>query len=161
MSDDFNPELDLMIERHLTASRGNVWKAWSKPELMEKWWAPAPWLTKVHRLDLFPGGAFDTEMSGPDGENFRSQGCFLDIHETHRIVFTDALAAGYRPNHQPFMTAEITMTDTPDSGTLYIAHVQHADIEARKKHEEMGFEAGWNSCISQLEEVAKAMGSEQ
>ncbi|MEN0000480.1 MAG: SRPBCC family protein [Pseudomonadota bacterium] len=157
MSDDFNPELDLMIERHLGAARANIWKAWSTPSLLEKWWAPAPWKTKVHTLELATGGAFDSEMIGPEGENFRSEGCFLIVEPAHRIIFTDALSGGFRPNTEPFMTADITMTDTPDGGTFYIARAKHANADARLKHEEMGFEGGWNSCISQLEDLAKTL----
>lgn len=156
-TNDFDPERDLMIERHLNAPRSAVWRCWSEPELHEKWWAPAPWKTKLHTLDMRAGGAFDSQMLGPDGESFRSQGCFLIVEPGHRIVFTDALSGGYRPNVSPFMTAQFVMTDTPDGGTLYIARVKHADSEARKKHEDMGFQGGWNTCISQLEDLAKAL----
>lgn len=156
-TDDFDPERDLMIERHLNAPRATVWRCWSEPALHEKWYAPAPWKTKVHKLDLRAGGAFDSEMIGPEGQKFRSEGCFLIVEPGHRFVFTDALAAGFRPNAEPFMTVEIIMTDTPDGGTLYIARVKHADPDGRKKHEEMGFEGGWNTCISQLETLAKTL----
>ena len=156
-AETFDPERDLMIERHLDAPRASLWKAWATPDLLEVWFAPAPWTTKVHAFDLQAGGAFDSEMRGPDGESFRSAGCFLAVEPGHRFVFTDALSAGYRPNAAPFMTVEIVMTDTPDGGTLYIAHVKHADAEAREKHEDMGFEIGWNSCISQLEELARTL----
>lgn len=159
MDNEFNPELDLMIERRLSAPRTSVWKAWSTPDLLEQWWAPKPWKTKIHALDMHAGGTFGSEMIGPEGENFRSDGCFLIVETGHRIVFTDAMSGGYRPNASPFMTAEITMTDTPDGGTLYIARVKHADEEARKRHEEMGFEEGWGTCISQLENLAKTLGN--
>ena len=157
MTDDFNPDLDLMIERKLSAPRNNVWKAWTTPELMERWWAPRPWQTRIHALDVRPGGAFGSEMIGPDGESFRSEGCFLLVEDHHRIVFTDALARGYRPNPTTFMTASFTMTDTPDGGCLYIARVKHASAETRKQHEDMGFEGGWNTCITQLEELASGL----
>ena len=153
----FDADRDLMIERRLKAPRAALWRCWSEPDLHEQWFVPAPWKTKVHALDMQPGGAFDSEMIGPDGERFRSKGCFVMVETGHRFIFTDALSAGYRPNTPPFMTVAITMTDTPDDGTLYIAHIKHADAAGRAKHEAMGVMDGWNSCISQLESLAGAL----
>lgn len=157
MSYDFDPELDLMIERHLNASRSNIWKAWSTPQLLEKWFTPEPVKAKVKALELHPGGSFDLDIVMEDGTVMSSPGCFLIVEDGHRIIFTDALGRNFRPNAKPFMTAEIVMTDTPDGGCNYIVHVRHVDEAGRKQHEEMGFESGWNTTISQLEDLAKTL----
>ncbi len=84
-----------------------------------------------------------------------SAGCYLEVVPHRRLTFTDALGPGYRPNKEPFMTATILFT--PDgSGTRYAAIVRHADPEAKKKHEDMGFFNGWGTALDQL--VAYARG---
>jgi uncharacterized protein YndB with AHSA1/START domain len=148
-------ELDLTISRFLNASRAQIWQAWSNPELLKQWWCPKPWATEVRGFDMRPGGAFDTLMHGPDGEQSPNPGVFLDVVPGERIVFTTSLTAGYRPATAPFLaiTAIFTLADE-GKGTRYSARVLHEDKAARDRHEEMGFHEGWGICITQLEEVA-------
>jgi len=101
-------------------------------------------------MELRPGGAFITRIS-EHGEEFAPHlnACFLAVDELRRIIFTDALAAGWRPAQQPFMTAIITLDDHP-LGTHYAAHVMHRTWSDRDKHEELGFFDGWGTVIGQL-----------
>jgi uncharacterized protein YndB with AHSA1/START domain len=148
---------DLTITRRLAAPRALVWRAWSSPEHLKKWWTPAPWTTPECEMDLKPGGRFHTLMRGPDGTEHDNEGCFLEVVEAERIVWTDALGGGYRPREKPFITAIITLADE-DGGTRYTALVLHKDKADRDRHEEMGFLDGWGTCIDQLGQVASALG---
>jgi uncharacterized protein YndB with AHSA1/START domain len=145
-----NPALDLTISRVIRAPRSVVWRAWTDPAQFEQWWIPAPAKCQVAQMDLRPGGAFDTLIS-EDGGPFRPHvsGCFLDIADGERIVFTNALVGGWRPAEQPFITAIITLKDHAE-GTDYAAHVMHKDKADRDMHEEAGFHDGWGTCIGQL-----------
>ena len=145
-----NPELDLAITRVIRAPRQAVWAAWADPAKLEQWWIPAPARCQVQALDLRPGGAFETLYS-EDGEHFgpHVNGCFLDVVEGERLVFTDTLHAGWRPADAPFMTAVITLRDHPE-GTEYAAHVMHKSQADRDTHEKMGFDDGWGTVIAQL-----------
>lgn len=145
--------LDLTVSRTLKAPRPAIWRAWSEPEHFVRWFAPAPIVTTVTQLDLRPGGAFETMMRMEDGTEFGGEGCFVEVEENTRIVFTDALRGGWRPNKEGFFTAVVTMEDRPD-GTLYTATALHNDAEARQKHADMGFETGWGVVIDQLGAVA-------
>ena len=125
MTTSVRPELDLTISRIIKASRSAVWNAWADPASFEQWWVPAPEVCRVRDMDLRPGGSFRTEIS-QDGDEFTPHiaGCFLAVDELERIVFTDALVAGWRPAETGFMTAVITMRDHPD-GAEYIATAMH------------------------------------
>ncbi|MEM7444915.1 MAG: SRPBCC family protein [Pseudomonadota bacterium] len=144
---------DLTISRLLKAPRRTVWRAWAEPEHFVKWWAPAPVVTTSQEHDLRAGGGFSTTMCLEDGTEHAGHGCFLDVVEHERIVFTDALQAGWRPNKEPFMTAIITLEDHPD-GTTYSALVLHNNEADRQKHADMGFESGWGKAIEQLNQLA-------
>lgn len=148
---------DLTLEKTLSASPDVVWRCWSEPALLERWFAPAPVTTRVVSLDLRPGGAFATEMTLADGVVMpASEGCFLVVEPARRLVFTDALRSDWRPNAAPFMTAEITLTPE-GSATRYVANVRHVDAEGRRRHEEMGFETGWGAALDQLDQLAAGL----
>lgn len=151
-----NAQVDLTVSRIIKAPRAVIWKAWKEPEHFAKWWAPAPIVTTVQKHDLRPGGAFDNTMLMEDGQEFAGKGCFLDVVECERIVFTDALQEGWRPNEESFFTAIISLEDHAE-GTEYTAVAMHKNAEDRQKHADMGFENGWGTCIDQLGNLVKQL----
>ena len=150
MNAPFNPDLDLKLERVIKAPRSAVWHAWTDADSFAQWWIPAPALCRVAKMELMPGGALVTEMS-ENGSAFgpHLDACYLAIEPEHRIVFTNALAGGWRPAADPFITAVITLTDDAE-GTLYTAHVMHKSPEVRQQHDELGFYDGWGTVAAQL-----------
>ena len=147
--DQTDPKLDLVLERVIDVPRDLVWQAWTRPEHVRRWFAPLPWTTVDCEIDLRPGGIFRTVMRSPEGEDFPNVGCYLDIVEKEKLVFTDALAPGYRPSAAPFFTAILTL-ETRGKGTRYVARAMHRDDADRARHEEMGFYEGWGKCLDQL-----------
>ena len=141
--------LDLVLKRDVKLPRELIWRAWTEPKHLVKWFTPAPWKTVDCEIDLRPGGIFRTVMQGPDGEKFDNAGCYLDVVKHERLVFTDALGPGYRPAASSFMTAIMTFEEH-NGGTRYIARALHKDDADRKKHEEMGFHDGWATALDQL-----------
>ena len=142
---------ELTISRLINAPPARVWRAWSKPEHLAKWWIPAPIECKVVKLDLCPGGGFETRMREDDGD-FRPhvEGCFLEIVPEVRMVWTTCLSEGWRPT-EPWLalTAVITLALEGES-TRYSARVLHKTAADSRKHEEMGFHEGWGTTIDQL-----------
>jgi uncharacterized protein YndB with AHSA1/START domain len=92
-----DPRLDLVLERLVDAPSQLVWEAWTRPEHLKKWFCPLPWKTTDCEIDLRPGGIFRTVMRGPEGQEFRNVGCYLEVIENEKLVFTSALLPGYRP----------------------------------------------------------------
>jgi uncharacterized protein YndB with AHSA1/START domain len=133
-----NPKLDLVLERVVDVPPELVWKAWTTPEYLLKWFTPAPWKTVECELDLRPGGMFRTVMESPEGQRFPNAGCFLEVVPNRKLVWTDALEPGYRPTARTlgadapfFMTAVVTM-EPHGGGTKYAATAIHATEEGRE-----------------------------
>jgi uncharacterized protein YndB with AHSA1/START domain len=107
-------------------------------------------------MDVRPGGGLETEMS-ENGGTFgpHLSACYLAVEPTHRLVFTNALTAGWRPAPDPFMTAIITLADHPE-GTQYSALVLHSGPEIRNRHAELGFHDGWGAVAAQLAALVEA-----
>ena len=153
---EINPKLDLVLERIIDVPRELVWKAWTTPEHVKKWFCPAPWSVSHCEIDLRPGGVFLTIMKSPEGDEHTHEGCYLEVLPIERLVWTDALLAGYRPSEKPFVTAIITFEEH-GTGTKYTAVVKHKDSATREEHEKMGFSAGWNTALDQLIALTKTM----
>lgn len=153
---EFDPKLDLKLERTVDVSPELVWAAWTQPEHVVHWFTPAPWKTVSCEIDLRPGGKFNTIMQSPEGKQFPNLGCFLEVVPGRRLVFTDALLPGYRPSGKPFMTAIVTI-EPAGEGTRYTAIALHPDEAKRKEHEEMGFYDGWGTALDQLVAYAKTL----
>lgn len=159
--------LDLVLERTLNAPRDLVWKAWTTPEHLKRWFAPKPYEISELELDLRPGGIFRLRMVGPDGfdTGHGNPGCVLEVIEGKKLVWTSALAPGYRPAEmgegcESFpMTAIVTMEDAGEGKTLYRAVALHKSVAERDMHEQMGFQEGWGKCADQLEELAQGLGA--
>jgi uncharacterized protein YndB with AHSA1/START domain len=152
----YDPDLDLRLERHMAASPAAIWRCWTEAALLERWFCPRPWQVTDAVIDPRPGGRFDFTMRGPAGEKIPYRTCFLEVVPQRRLVSTDALASGFRPTAQGFLTSIITLTPQ-NGGTLYVAEALHADTEARARHEAMGFHDGWAAAASQLETLAQSL----
>jgi uncharacterized protein YndB with AHSA1/START domain len=162
-----DPKLDLVLERVVDVPRERIWTAWTTPELLKKWFTPAPWMTVGCEIDLRPGGIFSSVMRSPEGQEFSNVGCFLEIVPNERLVWTSALAPGFRPvkrtvaeaGHECgelLFTAVISL-EPQGSGTKYSVLVMHDDEASCRKHEGMGFHEGWGAAFEQMLAVVKAM----
>lgn len=159
--------LDLVLERTINAPRDLVWEAWTNPEHLKRWFAPKPYEISELELDLRPGGIFRLRMVGPDGfdTGHGNPGCVLEVIAGEKLVWTSALAPGYRPAEtgegcESFpMTAVVTLADAGDGRTLYRAVALHKSMADRDAHEQMGFQDGWGKCADQIEELAQELGA--
>ena len=148
-----DPKLDLVFERISSLTPEQIWKGWTHPETLMKWFCPRPWKVTDCRIELKAGGEFYTVMEGPSGEKMQNHGCYLEVIANQKLVWTGMLTKGFKPaapNYLGFpFVATILFTKT-DKGTLYKAIVAHADEEGLKKHEQMGFQEGWGKAFDQL-----------
>ena len=142
---------ELTIDRFIVAPPARVWKAWSTPEHLAKWWIPAPIECQVVKLDLRPGGGFETLMREGGGDfQPHVEACFLDIVPESRLVFTTVLKEGWQPVEAWLALTAIITFEAEGNGTRYASRVLHKTAADSRKHEEMGFEEGWGTAITQL-----------
>ena len=159
-----DPETDLFLERMIAASPATLWRCWTEPDLLMQWFCPKPWQVTKAVIDLRPGGRFFTRMEGPNGAapdneicKMDNEACILEVIPQQRLVSTDALSEGWRPQAQSFMTSIVTFEARGD-GTFYRWIALHNSSAQRAQHEEMGFHDGWSTAADQLEALAKTLG---
>ncbi len=159
-----DPKLDLLFHRNVAISPAQVWEGWTNPALLMQWFCPRPWKVVECEIDLRPGGIFRTVMQSPEGKNMPANtGTFLAIEPQQRLVWTNALGPGFRPQPKPddsslgfFFVVDLTLSALPNGGTSYTAVVMHQDAAGRQAHAAMGFEQGWGIALDQLVELQQA-----
>jgi uncharacterized protein YndB with AHSA1/START domain len=154
-----DPKLDLVLERVVDVAPNLVWAAWTRPDYLKQWFTPAPWQTVDCEIDLRPGGIFRTVMRSPEGQEFPNTGCYLEVIENEKLVWTAALKPGYRPQNATdgLLFSAVILLEPHGSGTKYTAIAIHGDEQGAKKHAGMGFHDGWGKALDQLVTLAKKM----
>lgn len=161
---EFDPRLDLEFERFVDVPRELLWRGWTTPKYLMQWFTPAPWKTVACEIDLRPGGRFSATMRSPEGQEYPNQGCYLEVIEQERLVWTNGLLPGYRPVPPPTpevaaggsfgFTAVVSLT-TEGTGTRYRARVMHGSVADCSRHEQMQFHDGWGKALQQLVALIK------
>ena len=83
------PTCDVVLTRVFNAPRDLVFKAWTDPEQMAKWWGPDGFTNPVCELDARPGGKIRIDMRAPGGTIYPMTGTFYDVEEPTRLVFSE------------------------------------------------------------------------
>ena len=147
---------ELVLERIFDAPPEQVFRAWTDPTRLPKWFVPKPMTLPACEIDPRQGGVFRTVMRAPDGQEFDNTGVFLDVVPNRRLVFTDALIPGWKPSDRAFMVASVELEDLGGK-TRYTARAMHWSAEDREAHEKMGFHEGWGQCADQLAALLASM----
>lgn len=79
---------ELLLTRIYGAPRSLVFKAWTDPKAVARWWGPRKFTNPVCELDARPGGLIRIDMRGPDGTIYPMKGIFHEVVEPERLVFT-------------------------------------------------------------------------
>ena len=92
---EWSLDREIVLSRVFDAPRELVWKAWTDPQMIEKWWGPQAFTAPAVEMDFRVGGKWVFAMQSPDfnsGEPIWSTGKYREIVPFERIVFTDSFA---------------------------------------------------------------------
>ncbi len=139
-------ERELVVTRILDAPRPLVFKAWTEPEQVARWWGPQGFVTTECEMDIRPGGAYRVGMRSPEGTHHVKRGIYREIVEPERIVFTYAWEdAEGKPGHETLVTVTFSEHGAKTKLTLHQAIFE--TVTARDSHQ-----AGWTSCLERFAE---------
>jgi uncharacterized protein YndB with AHSA1/START domain len=142
----------ILITREFDAPKHLVYKAWTTPELVKRWWNAKRGEVTLCEIDLRVGGKWRHVMVAEGGFEVGFHGEYREIVPNERIVSTEVYE-GY-PDEEAVNTA--TFTEEDGRTTLTIL-VQHTSKEARDAHIESGMEAGMQDAFDLLEQVAVSL----
>lgn len=81
------PSLEIVSTRVFDYPRELVFKAWTDPGHLAKWWGPKGFTNTFHEFDLRPGGIWRFVMHGPNDTDYQNMSVFVEIVKPERIVF--------------------------------------------------------------------------
>ena len=79
---------EITMSRVFNAPRDLVWRAWTEPQHVARWWGPRGFSTQIEKMDFRVGGAWQHVMVGPDGARYPNKSIFKEIVPQERIVFS-------------------------------------------------------------------------
>ncbi|GEM46212.1 SRPBCC family protein [Deinococcus cellulosilyticus] len=137
--------------RTFHAPRHLVYRAWTTPELVKRWWASDLGEMTIAEIDLRVGGQWRDVMVTHHGMEVAFHGEFQDIVPNERITSTEIYEG--MPEEASMNTA--VFTDLPQ-GTLLTLHIEHRTQQSRDLHLQSGMEKGLQKALNFLEHVALA-----
>ena len=139
----------ILITREFDAPRHLVYKAWTTPELVRRWWNAGYGEMTVAEIDLRVGGTWRYAMVTADGFEVAFHGEFRELVPDERIVSTEVYEG--MPDAQAVNTFTLTETDGRTVMTILVQHTSKADRDA---HIDSGMETGMQKGMDLLEQVA-------
>ena len=141
----------LILKRRYKAPRELVWKVWTDPEHVAKWWGPFGPEGTLAEIDAAAGGIFFVAMTAPDGSKHPSRGEIKQIDPPRRLVIEgdpnapDDCGAGLPPRALIILTL-----DEVDDETLLTLDAHFPSIEAREAADTSGYVTSWNATLNAL-----------
>jgi uncharacterized protein YndB with AHSA1/START domain len=145
-------DTQILITREFGAPRRLVYKAWTTPELIKRWWSGDRGEVTIAEVDLRPGGTWRYVMTANGGFEVAFHGEYREIVPGERIVSTEIYEG--MPDAEAVVTA--TFTESGGRTTLTLL-VQHATREYRDAHINSGMEDGMQESMDHLEQVAVSL----
>jgi uncharacterized protein YndB with AHSA1/START domain len=141
----------IVITREFDAPKALVYKAFTTPELVRRWWHANRGEMTECEIDLRVGGRWRYAMQAPSYGEVAFNGEYLEIEPEERIVSTEAFEGA--PGAAPAVNT-MTLTEADGRTTMTIL-VEHALPEHRDAHIASGMEDGLQDALDLLEQVAK------
>ncbi|MEX0984284.1 MAG: SRPBCC family protein [Actinomycetota bacterium] len=145
-------QTQILITREFDAPKHLVYRAWTTPELIERWWSGERGEVTSVEVDLRVGGAWRYVMKTHDGFEVAFHGEYREIVPNERIVSTEV----FEGMPDDFALDTLTLTERDGRTTLTVL-VQHTSEEARDAHIDSGMEGGMQEAMDRLERVAVSL----
>lgn len=143
------PDTTLRLRRTVQARRTAVFRAWTEPEAIKRWWLPrAGFSVPQVEVDLRTGGRYRILMRNPAGDVFGLAGTYREVKPPERLVYT------FRWEKPEMDVGETVVTvDFVERGAATEVVVTHERFPSEVAREQHG--QGWTGCLDQLPEACR------
>jgi uncharacterized protein YndB with AHSA1/START domain len=131
------------LQRIIHAPRERVFRAWTDPEELRKWWGPGLFTTPSAEVDLRPGGAYRLVMQPADGDPLLLTGTFREVVPPERLVYTWRWEVGVPDLQDSLVTVEFREIGGSTEIDLMHEHAPGSVLDP--------YRMGWESGLEKLE----------
>jgi uncharacterized protein YndB with AHSA1/START domain len=145
----------VLVKREFKANLPAVWDAWTKPELLDQWWAPKPYQNVTKAMDFTEGGTWLYYMKSPAGEIHWCKNDYLKIETLKSYTGLDAFCDenGNTNTEMPRTQWTNSFSQATPYSTFVSIEAQYEKLEDLEKVIAMGFKEGFSMAMQNLDEV--------
>ena len=146
----------VFVNREFDADLSLVWDAFTKPEILDQWWAPKPFASKTKVMNFEVGGRRFYAMVSPEGHESWSIQKYTSITPKTNFKFLSAFADKDENPQLPGSDWDLNFSE--QNGTTKVSiSIYNESLERLEKMIEMGFKEGFTMTLNGLEEVLKTL----
>jgi uncharacterized protein YndB with AHSA1/START domain len=142
----------ITVRREFAARLPLVWAAFTKPEILDQWWAPKPWVSKTKYMHFKDGGRRFYAMVSPEGQAHWSIQDYTAICPTTSFNYFDAFTDEHENinREDPGSDWSLTFSEAKGITTTGIT-ITWKTLDDLEKHLQMGFKEGFTMTLNYLE----------
>ncbi|MCB0601619.1 MAG: SRPBCC domain-containing protein [Saprospiraceae bacterium] len=142
------------VRRSFAADQKTVWAAWTQPDLLDKWWAPRPFVAKTKSMDFKVGGRRLYAMMGPNGEEHWALADYTSITPITNFTYLDAFcdADGNLNPDFPRSDWDVHFDGSGDTTEVHVV-IKHTRLEDLEMIIKLGFKEGFTLALGHLDEL--------
>ncbi|GAB3751479.1 SRPBCC family protein [Spirosoma pomorum] len=148
------------FSREFDATLSLVWDAYTKPELLDQWWAPKPWRSKTKVMDFNVGGRRFYAMVSPDGEEHWSVQKYTSISPKTNFKLWNAFADKDENLDLPGSEWDLTFSEQTGKTTVRIS-IYNESLARLEKMLAMGFKEGTAMNMKNLDELLATLSQQK
>ena len=144
----------VVVKREFAANLDLVWDAWTKPEILDQWWAPKPYKTVTKSMDFREGGMWLYYMVNPENEKHWCKNEYQKINLKESFTGLDAFCDENGITNKDVPRTQWTNTFSKKSDkTLVTVTATYDSLEDLEMIIKMGFKEGFTMALENLDEV--------
>ena len=140
------------ITKEFAAELSLVWDAYTKPELLDQWWAPKPWMSRTTVMDFKVGGRRFYAMVSPEGNERWSVQKYTSITPKTNFKFFNAFADKDETLELPGSDWNLNFSEQAGTTKVSIS-IYNESLERLERMIELGFVEGAKAQLKNLEEL--------
>lgn len=145
------------VKRKFNAPISDVWSAWTEPEILDQWWAPAPWKSRTKKMNFKEGGQRLYAMVGPQGEEHWALADFTSITPKTNFKYLDAFCDSEGNLNVDFPRSDWDVSFDEQNGSTFVnIAIKHENLSDLEKIIEMGFKEGFTIAMEGLDKIFEA-----
>jgi uncharacterized protein YndB with AHSA1/START domain len=157
---DVHKDTDAMtmtIAARFPANAERIWRLWSDPRELERWWGPPGYPATFVEHELSPDARVAYYMTSPENERYHGWWQVLEVDPPRRLRFEDGFADadGNPVDSMPKSVATVTLAESDGATTMTIA-TRFASREDMDKTLAMGAEEGMKAALGQIDDLLRA-----
>src|SRR5688572_31577261 len=150
----------VVITAEFDATRELVWDAYTKPDLLDQWWAPKPYASRTKVMDFREGGRRFYAMVSPEGQERWALQKYTSITPKTNFKFVNAFADENENPELPGSDWDLTFSEK-DGTTKVSISIYNESLERLERMIELGFKEGTIGQLNNLDKLLATLATKQ